>query len=293
MVLRLFVALAVALAVFVTPSLACAFAKRGGELPSGHKPLSSSCPNSAPGVPYLDGAVGEAHTWVDLPYDDFYIARVIANLSVSHATSLCYWSQQVLPSPPTGTDPSSGNCTWPSVAVDADDVMSVYSLATQAIARMHSMQLYSTAFLGSTCGGGSSNTRAVCVADPTSIKCTPALLSQRSVWAVASNIVRIDADTLPVLIANDTQWRTSAAWHIPAMGSAQVQKGWGIGGVISFKVLPCAVVPPTLLGVAYDCDLIDPATGKPVWDEAFSWWQTYVAPAWLTRGLRDALVGRL
>ena len=274
-------------ALLLAPALACGFARRGGALPSNHAAIS--CPNAAPGVPYLDGAVGGAHAWVDLPYDDFYIARAVANLSIQYATSLCYISQQVLPSPPTGTDPASGNCTWPSTATDASDVAAVYGLGTQAMTRMRAMQRGSAAFLGSSCGGGSSNVRALCAADPSNAKCVPALLTQRSEWAVASNILRIDAETLPAVVANVSAWRSSEAWHVPAMTSAQVGKGWSTGGGFSFKVVPCADVPPTLVGVAYDCDLIDPATGLPVWDEAFAWWAAYKAPAWLREGVRAAV----
>jgi len=283
------VAAAAAAALLPLPALACAFARRGGALPAGHVALD--CPNAAPGVPYLDGAVGEAHAWVDLPYGDFYIARAIANLSAQYATPLCYVSQQVLPSPPTGTDPASGNCTWPAVAADAADVAAIYGLAAQAMARMRVMQQSGPAFLGSSCGGGASNVRALCAVDPAGAKCVPALLNQRSAWAVASNIVRIDAETLPAVVANDTAWRGSESWHMPAMASAQVEKGWSTGGGISFKVVPCADVPPTLVGAAYDCDLLDPATGQPVWDEAFAWWAAYKAPAWLREGVRAAVAG--
>lgn len=283
--------LAAVAAALALPSVrACGFARRGGALPAGHAGIS--CPNQAPGVPYLDGAVGEAHAWPDLPYADFYIARAIANLSTSYATPLCYVSQQVLPSPPTGTDPASGNCTWPATAADAADVAAMYALGTQATTRMRAMQRGGPAFLGSTCGGGASNVRALCAADPAGEKCVPALLAQRSAWAVASNVVRIDAATLPAVVANDTAWRGSAAWHVPAMTSAQVAAGWGTGGGISFKVVPCADVPPALVGAAFDCDALDAATGRPVWDEAFAWWAAYAAPAWLREGVRAAVAAR-
>lgn len=267
---------AAVLAAAAASILACGFARRGGALPDGH--ASISCPNQAPGVPYLDDA-GDATAWPDLPYSDFAVAKYVANLSNTYKTPLCYYSMQVLPSPPSGTLPG-GNCTWdepPSLT----DVLTMLALGSQAMQRMQGLIAPSGPFRGSQCGGGSGNAAAVCAAYPTSRLCAPALAQQRSRWAVASNIVEITPATLPALIANDTAWRSSADLHIPAMASEQVQRGWGTGGGISFKVVQCADVPAGLAGLAIDCDTLDPATGKSVWDEAFEWWSSYKAPAWL------------
>jgi hypothetical protein len=258
----------------------CGFRKSGGTLPLGHVALTS-CPNTAPTVPYMD-ASGEATVWPDLIYEDFAVAKYVANLSSFYKTPLCYFSQQVLPSPPTGADPG-GNCTW-TEPPPSSDVLDLLALASQAIYRMDSL-ISSGAFRGSQCGSGSSNIQALCAAYPDSQLCVPALLTQKSRWAVASNIVEITAQTLPTVIANDTTWRSGADWHVPAMASNLVRKGWGSGGAITFKVVPCASIPPTLVGEAFDCDQLDAATGRAVWDEAFAWWSSFEGPAWLREEL--------
>lgn len=258
-------------------ALGCGFQRAGGALPVGH--VSVSCPNQAPTVPYMD-ASGEATAWPDLIYQNFSVARYIANLSTFYKTPLCYYSQQVLPSPPTGTLPD-GNCTW-NEPPPSSDVLDLLALATQAISRMQTMISWG-AFRGSQCGSGSSNIQALCAAYPDSELCVSALLKQTSLWAVASNIVEITEQTLPILIANDTKWRSGADWHVPAMASNLVRKGWGSGGGITFKVIPCSSIPATLIGEAYDCDDIDDSTGRAVWDEAFAWWSEYKGPAWLQK----------
>jgi hypothetical protein len=152
----------------------------------------------------------------------------------------------------------------------------MYALADQAASRMTAMDASNASFLGSTCGGGSGNARVLCAATPSNPRCSPAVLAQASRWAVASNILKITPDTLPAVIANVTLWRGSADWHTPAMYSPQVIKGWGYGGAISFKVMPCSAIPaPLVAGTAYACDTLDPATGKPAWDEGFSFWSNY------------------
>lgn len=259
-------------------ALACGFARLGGALPAGHAPVS--CPNFAPGVPY--GLASGGAFIPDLTYDGFILPRTIANLSTQYNVSLCYYSMQVLPSPPSGTLPG-GNCTWdapPAVA----DVMDLYALATQAMQRMQALIAFG-AFAGSQCGGGSTNVRALCAAFPGSARCVPALLNQRSLWAVASNIVELTAATVKTLILNDTRWHNSPDWHLPAIGSSLVESGWSSGGAISYKVVECDRVPAGLRGIAIDCDVIDPATGVAVWDEAFAWWEAYTAPAWLSDAL--------
>lgn len=265
----------------------CAFARSGGALPAGHVSVDSGeCPNAAPGVPYLDAA-GEASVWPDLPYNDFYLAKYIANMSIAYNTPLCYVSMQVLPSPPNGTVPGGKNCTW-SGQPSYLDVLELYALGSQAIARMQALvDARWGAFRGSVCGGGSTNAKALCAEYPTSEKCAPAVLGQLSPWAVATNIVEITEASLRAVIANDTTWRASPDWHVPAMASNLVRAGWGSGGSISFKVVPCAEVPPQLMDVAIDCDVLDPSSGKMVWDEVYEWWSSFKSSSALALGVRE------
>ena len=272
------------LLLLLSPALTsgCAYSASRRALPPGHPPLLGV---TAPGVPYMDAA-GEATVFPHLPYSDWLVPRAIANLSAAYNVSLCYWSQQVLPSPPTGFDPSTGACggapcAWPLLPARASDVQALYALGEQATARMALMDAQRRAFLGSSCGGGYGNARTACAAQPGSAKCSPAVLAQASRWAVASNILRITPDTLQDAIANVTDWRAGGAWHAPAIGSALVASGWGFGGAISFKTLPCAAIPAPLLATAYGCDELDAASGRPVWDEAFEFWSSYKAPPWL------------
>jgi hypothetical protein len=229
------------------------------------------------------------------------VPRTIANLSAAYNVPLCYWSQQVLPSPPTGFDPSTGACaggapcTWPLLPARLSDVQTLYALGEQATARMALMDAQRRAFQGSSCGGGSGNARVACAAQPGSPKCSPGVLAQTSRWAVASNILRITPDTLQDVISNVSTWRDGDAWHAPAIGSALVASGWGFGGAISFKTLPCAAIPAPLLATAYGCDELDTTSGRIIWDEAFAFWSEYKAPGWLVAemaGLQARLLSR-
>jgi len=250
----------------------------------------------APGVPITD-ARNESHLIADMVYDDFEVARLVANLSTVYATDLCVWTQQALPSPPAGLQPDGScepaPCAWPPLPTVLADVQSLAALGAQAIERMALMDVGAHSFLGSTCGGGSGNAAVLCAADPGSSYCAPGLLAMRTRWAVASNIVKVTAQTLDAVIANYSLWRGSSAWHLPAMTSQIVQRGWGFGGAITIKVLPCAAVPAPLVGTSYGCDAIDPATGRAVYDEAFDAWSEYKEDReWLREAVRRLGEGR-
>jgi len=174
---------------------------------------------------------------------------------------------------------------WADNATSAADVAAVYAMGAQATAELGVLAAGAWSFLGAACGGGASNARAACAADAASPLCAPAQLGQRSNWAVASNVLRIDETTLPAVVANVTLWRSSAAWHAPIMGSPEVVRGWGTGGGISFKVVPCDAVPAPFRSAAHACDAVDAATGRVYWDDAFAFWSAYKAPAWLRDGL--------
>jgi hypothetical protein len=274
-----------ALAALLPAAHACAFAGSGAPLPPGHpSPLLGI---TAPGVPYMDAA-GEASVFPHLQYNDWQVPRALANLSTHYGTPLCYLSQQVLPSPPTGFSPATGACTpspcaWPALPASPSDVAALLALGSQALSRMRAMAAGSPAFQGSTCAMGAGNLAVFCAtAPPATPACSAGARAQATRWAVASNLLRVTADTLPALIANVTDWRGSQAWHAPAMGSDLVAaRGWGFGGAISFKAMPCADVPAALLGNTFDCQALDPASGKTVWEEAFAWWSEYKAPQWL------------
>jgi hypothetical protein len=283
----------------VARASACVFSRSTLPKPASHPSTSAAGAfPMAPGVPYMDSWNSSVYPWAgyDLPSDSWFVPRAIANLSAQHSTALCYWSQQVLPSPPTGFDPSTGSCApspcaW-TTPPSATDVKELYVLADQAIGAMQYMIGVSLrpggipAFVGSQCGSGASNIRVLCSVEPKNPICNATGLQQRSEWAVASNILAMTPDTLDAVFNNVTAWRTSGSLHIPAMTSALVSKGWGAGGAISFKVLPCSDVPAPLMGAAYGCNEVDPSSGSLVWDRAFAFWQGYKAPAWLREGLR-------
>ena len=288
---------------FISSAAACAFSRSGLSKPAGHPALaatsgSSDLPN-APGVPYADLHNQSLYPYpgYDMPSASWIIPRTIANLSAQHNATLCYWSQQVLPSPPTGFDPASRTCTpspcqWASPP-SAADVRELMELADQAISRMQYMVDVSfapggvPAFVGSQCGSGYANIRVLCKdVDPANPVCNATGLKQRSEWAVASNILAITPDTLSAVYYNVSAWRTSPELHIPSMTSSLVSKGWGAGGAISFKVLPCSAIPAPLLGHSYGCNQVDTSTGNLVWDEAFAFWQSYQTPTWLHEALQ-------
>lgn len=274
---------------------ACGFAGRSASLPEGHPPLGggggSSC-GYAPTVPYMSAAANSSFVFPDLTWSNWSVPQYVAGLSTSLGIEMCYWSQQVLPNPPT-VDSSTGACTWPSIGASVPDIISMFTLGSEATTRMATMDAGKWSFVSSVCGGGSVNARALCNADPTSPKCAPAVIHQRSLWAVASNVIRMTAATLPAVIANDTLWRND--WHVPAMRSAQVLNGWGNGGAISFRLLPCADVPAWLLKGPFDCDTLGPS-GAHLWDVAFAFWSSYQPAQWLARELeplRVALLGSM
>ena len=141
----------------------------------------------APGVPVVDAA-GESFTITDVVADDFAVARAVANLSAAHATRLCLWTQQVLPSPPTGLQPGGScepsPCAWPPLPASADDVGMLMALGAEAIGRMALMDAGAFSFVGSTCGAGSGNADVACAAQPGSVWCEKGMLAQRTRWAV-------------------------------------------------------------------------------------------------------------
>jgi hypothetical protein len=281
---------------------ACAFSRSGLRKPAGH-PLTSAAEELpfAPGVPYVDknNQSGPPFRGYDMPADSWIVPRTIANLSVQYNTTLCYWSQQVLPSPPAGFDPATGTCApspcaW-TAPPSAADVRELYALADQAIGAMQYMIGVSftpggvPSFVGSQCGSGAANVKVLCDSvDPTNPICNATGLQQRSQWAVASNILAMTPGTLGAVFYNVSAWRSSPQLHLPAMTSSLVSSGWGAGGAISVRVLPCSDVPAPLMGRAFGCNEVDPETGKLIWDEAFAFWQDYEAPQWLQEGLRHA-----
>ena len=96
------------------------------------------------------------------------------------------------------------------------------------------------------------------------------------------------ATVFPFAAAAAEQFGHGGTFRTPIVEST------GTGGGITFKVIPCADVPATLMGVAIDCDTLDPATGANVWDEAFGFWSAYTAPSWLraeVAAMRAALPG--
>ena len=291
------------LALLLPSSAACAFSRtaRGRQpRPAGHALAGADFPH-APGVPYMDEHNGSYYPYegYDMPSDDWAVPRAIANLSAAAGEPLCYWSQQVLPSPPTGFDPATGGCTpspcaWSSPPA-ADDVKELLALAAQATAAAQYMADASLSpgatpsFLGAQCGSGAANMAVMCESDPGSPVCNATGLRQRSQWAVASNILVMTPDTLGAVASNVTAWRSAPQLHLPAITSGLVQRGWGAGGGISFKVLPCAAVPAALMGRSFGCNEVDPGTGRLVWDEAFAFWQAYQAPGWLREGMMRGL----
>ena len=321
------------LALLFREATSCAFSRSGLPKPAAH-PVAASALPFAPGVPYADLHNDSHYPYpgYDMPSNSWLIPRLVANLSAQSNTALCYWSQQVLPSPPTGFDPATGGCTpspcaWatPPSAADVKELLALGEQASGAMQYMIDVSLRAggvPSFLGSQCGSGGANVKVLCRAvDPHNPICNATGLQQRSEWAVASNIIALTPETLdavycekraapharrapqrrapppltpphiaqPTNADNVTAWRTSPQLHIPAMTSTLVSKGWGAGGAITFKVLPCADIPATLMGHSYGCMETDPATGKLIWDEAFAFWESYKPAGWLREGLRSGL----
>ena len=288
---------AVILALLLPSSAACAFSRSGLPRPAGHPPLADM--PHAPGVPYMDLHNDSHYPYegYDMPSDDWVVPRAIANLSAAYNEPLCYWSQQVLPSPPTGFNPATGDCapspcawTSPPAAGDVEQLLALGAQATAAAQLMADASLRPGAtpsFLGAQCGSGAANVEVMCRSvDPRSPVCNATGLRQRSQWAVASNILVMTPGTLGAVQSNVTAWRSAPQLHLPAITSGLVQRGWGAGGGISFKVLPCAAVPEALVGRSFGCNEVDAGTGRLVWDEAFAFWQAYQAPGWLREGMR-------
>ena len=196
------------LALLLREASSCAFSRSGLPKPAAHPATASALP-FAPGVPYAD-AHNDSHypyPGYDLPSGDWLIPRLVANLSAQSGTALCYWSQQVLPSPPTGFDPNTGGCTpspcaWttPPPAADVEQLLALGEQASGAMQYMIDASLRAggvPSFVGSQCGSGFANAQVLCRdVDPQNPICNATGLQQRSEWAVASNILVMAPETL-------------------------------------------------------------------------------------------------
>ena len=196
------------LALLLRQASSCAFSRSGLPKPAAHPATASALP-FAPGVPYADSHNDSHYPYpgYDMPSGDWLIPRLVANLSAQSGTALCYWSQQVLPSPPTGFDPNTGGCTpspcaWttPPPAADVEQLLALGEQASGAMQYMIDASLRAggvPSFVGSQCGSGFSNAQVLCRdVDPQNPICNATGLQQRSEWAVASNILVMAPETL-------------------------------------------------------------------------------------------------
>ena len=97
-------------------------------------------------------------------------------------------------------------------------------------------------------------------------------------WATASAVFRMTASNAAAVKETVALWRLLPTLHEPAITSPQVQAGWGFGGGITFKFVPCDVIPARFLGGAggASCHALaassSPAHPLAEFDDAYAFW---------------------
>jgi hypothetical protein len=259
--LRLPAALLPAL-LLLQPALSCSFARSGLQ-------------DSAPTVPYL-GHNSSAFPLGSIVDGSWVYVDTIANLSGQLGRELCYVSMQVLPPPPTGFNPASGQCSpspcsW-STPPSLPDAQAVLLLASAAMSRMQPLLSAEGPMLSSFCSTGAV-TRGVLCEQAGGPLCNASFLNSSILWPVASNVFKITPATAAAFKASILQWRTSAALHRDTIDSPQTREGWGAGGAVTAKVLPCSDIPQQWLSrpaEQFVCDAMGQA--GPLLDEVKAWW---------------------
>lgn len=251
---------------FVPLAVGCAFARtRAGEF--------------APECPML-GFNDTALLIPNLEVGNWTIVDVGASLAASTGRDMCYWSMQLLPSPPAGLQ-ANGTCA-PSPCVwtgqpALSDVQNVGRLGDQAMYRLKSLVgagVVENAF----CGAGRTNAAVSCAANASSPFCSPAFLNMSAMWATASAVFRVTATNAADVKKTVALWRLLPTLHEPAITSPQVQAGWGFGGGITFKFVPCDIIPARFLGGAGDpnCHALagssTPSRPLAEFDDAYAFW---------------------
>eukprot|EP00413_Alexandrium_margalefii_P047944 CAMPEP_0204585436 /NCGR_PEP_ID=MMETSP0661-20131031/46915_1 /ASSEMBLY_ACC=CAM_ASM_000606 /TAXON_ID=109239 /ORGANISM="Alexandrium margalefi, Strain AMGDE01CS-322" /LENGTH=313 /DNA_ID=CAMNT_0051594993 /DNA_START=61 /DNA_END=1002 /DNA_ORIENTATION=+ len=195
----------------------------------------------------------------------------VANISATLGKDLCYWSQQTLPPPQN----SSGESEPPN-EFDAARVMNIYGeLATSRLQAMITKD-GPVQFVG--CAYGSVLRQAQCnFRLNTSYSCSPPVNKQYVKYPVSSVMFKITPETIDEIADIVYTWRTTMSGHTPNM-HAVVAKGsgaygWGQGGGLFAKIVPCGDLPDGILKQSHACDEVNAKSGRIFADEWFGVWE--------------------
>ena len=115
----------------------CVFARTGAQLRSGQHLLGDFAPE-CPMLGHNDTAV----LIPNLEVGNWTLVDLGASLAASTGRDMCYWSMQLLPSPPDGLLPNAtcapSPCTWTGKPAPSD-VQNVGRLGDQAMQRLKSL----------------------------------------------------------------------------------------------------------------------------------------------------------
>lgn len=246
--------LALTAAVLVTPSAACPFARL---VPGGSAKRHLLQPYFAPDL--ITDPTGSMIDTSSLQPDTRGVTNQTAPGKVQTFSALasalgedvCYWSMQQLPAPPNpGAD---GPYTITNSDFDA-----ITFLGDQATSRFQALVTPTGPAAWAGCSIGYNMVQKAClIGNITGPLCDGRFNNSNVAWPLASVIMRYSANNTQAADDIMYTWRTSQGGHLPAMQSVQVQNGWGYGGAVVAKVVPCAQLPQDLFapgGMSPGCD---------------------------------------
>jgi len=195
---------------------------------------------------------------------------------------LCYWSFQTLPGPQMKQE-------VPSVTLEDVNLWfentnnEANNFADMAVKRMQSLVATDGPVMWTGCAVGATLRQAMCdnnmalsnVSGGTMADCSlDAVYNQTLMTPTAIVLFKFRNSTVQAFKDVLHSWRTESGGHVPQMTSDLIQGGWGPGGQIISKTVPCGQIPEKYryqnLG---DCDEMGDS-GITIADEAFQVWSS-------------------
>ena len=203
----------------------------------------SSLSTAGPGAP---------SPWQTTPNYNPFLDELAQKSADMGDAELCYWSWQSLPGP---------QMRQPEPSVSLEDVNLWFentnneapNFADLAAKRMKSHVTAGGHVMWSGCALGSTLRRAMCDNNKEVSTVSGARLQDCGLNAVYNQTIMIPmaivifkfrSSTMDQLKSFVHSWRTEQQGHVPQMTSSLVlEKGWGVGGQIISKTVPCSQIP--------------------------------------------------